>query len=104
MMAVIFLIGYISGFCLVTKKLRYWILPDILYCVLVLIYSGNGLYRVGMRGISLDGAHPYYDFSFALIWVGIIFVLIILIQLITVFFLWLKVKIKRKGWIDDEQA
>ena len=95
-MFVTFFVGFILGFCLITKKIRYWILPDIFYCLMVLLYSGKGLYGVGMRGISLDGASPYYDFSFALIWAAMAFVMILLIQLIIVFLLWLKTKILKK--------
>lgn len=94
-MFAVFFVGYIAGFCLVTKKIGYWIFPDIVYCLMVLVYSGKGLYGVGMRGISLDGASPYYDFSVALIWVGAVLVLILLIQLIIVFCLWLRSKIKK---------
>ncbi len=59
------LTGFILGVFLGSRKIKFWILPDILYGLMIMVYSGSGLYGIGLRGISLDGAQPYYDSLFA---------------------------------------
>lgn len=46
---------------LISDKLRYYLLSDILYIVLLFIYHGKGLYGIGMRGMNLDGMQSFYE-------------------------------------------
>ncbi|MEF2796803.1 MAG: hypothetical protein U0M95_02170, partial [Ruminococcus sp.] len=45
---------------LVSEKIRYWLVSDVIYAILVYIYHGKGLYGIGMVGINLDGATSGY--------------------------------------------
>ncbi|MBO7253981.1 MAG: hypothetical protein J6V36_01615 [Clostridia bacterium] len=42
-----------------------WAIADLIYCVLVVVYNGQGLYGIGKRGINLDGNVPKYSFEAA---------------------------------------
>lgn len=45
---------------LVSEKIRYWLVSDVIYVILVYIYHEKGLYGIGMVGINLDGATSGY--------------------------------------------
>lgn len=38
-----------------------WIIVDMTYGTMIILYNGTGLYGIGMRGISLDGLSPNYS-------------------------------------------
>ena len=40
-----------------------WAIADIIYCILIVIYNGQGLYGIGVKGIALDGNVPKYSFE-----------------------------------------
>ena len=61
------------------KHLRFWIIPDLVYCVLTFIYSGiDHTYGIGMRGFF---GNDYYDRRWALIDRLVALVLMLLLQL-----------------------
>ncbi|WP_455717898.1 hypothetical protein [Anaerosporobacter sp.] len=66
----------------ITSNIKLWGLGDIIYIVLVFIYHGKGLYGIGLKGITLDGAQPQYDFSYAALSIGIYVIYIIIIEVI----------------------
>lgn len=57
---------------LVDAKVGNWAMADGIYCLLAVLYNGNGLYGIGKRGVALDGMTPIYSFGLALITVLII--------------------------------
>ncbi len=42
-----------------------WAIADIIYCILIVIYNGQGLYGIGEKGVALDGNIPKYSFEVA---------------------------------------
>lgn len=42
-----------------------WAIVDIIYCILIVIYNGQGLYGIGEKGVALDGNVPKYSFEVA---------------------------------------
>jgi hypothetical protein len=68
-------------FC-ITSNIKLWLLGDIIYIALVFVYHGKGLYGIGLKGITLDGAQPQYDFKFAVVSIGIYALYIIIIEVI----------------------
>ena len=69
----------IIAMLLISDKLRYYLLSDILYIVLLFIYHGKGLYGIGMRGMNLDGMQSFYERKSApigiLIMAGVVLIL-----------------------------
>ncbi len=78
------IIGSILGICFISGKIKFWLIPDFLYGLLILIYSGKGLYGFGLYGITLDGLQPKYDYLYALISVVILIVFLFIVQIIIV--------------------
>ncbi|MEE1504353.1 MAG: hypothetical protein UGF89_08950 [Acutalibacteraceae bacterium] len=76
---------------MVNDRILCWLTADLLYFILIMIYSANGAYGIGMRGMNLDGMHSFYSkddvFIGALIAVCIIFLLQTLIKLSKIFVL-----------------
>jgi len=74
---------------MVNDRIICWLTADLLYFILIMIYSANGAYGIGMRGMNLDGMHSFYSkddvFIGALIAVCIIFLLQTLIKLSKIF-------------------
>ena len=64
---------------IVEKHMRFWIIPDLVYCILTFIYSGiDQTYGIGMFGIF---GNVHYDLSWALTDRFITFVLMLLFQI-----------------------
>lgn len=60
-----------------------WVIGDIIYFALVLIYHGEGYYGIGLVSfIDLDGTATHYDFGFAVVSILVIAVEIIILELI----------------------
>ncbi len=63
-----------------------WILVDIIYCIMVIIYNGSGLYGIGKRGVAIDGMVSFYSFELAVITIFLItlgvFVFQVLIRMV----------------------
>lgn len=89
------LIFSIIGMAFLTDKLYHWLLSDVAWILLALLYHPPGIYGIGMSmriGFPIMDAEPYiphYDRTFA--WFGIIFnvIRIFLVQ----FAVWLFFKI-----------
>ena len=75
-------IGTLFGMIFISDKLRYWICCDIPYFLLMILYSNNGMYGIGVVGIPIDGNKVFYDRSTAIYLVAVVAVLTILIQLL----------------------
>ena len=61
-------------------KMKEWFFIDLLYLLCIWIYHGKGLYGLGMRGISLDGATSVYSNTLMMISLGVILIILLLIQ------------------------
>lgn len=48
-------------------KIRHLLVADIVYILLIIIYSSNGAYGIGMNGISLDGLQAEFSRSYVLL-------------------------------------
>ena len=57
---------------LVDANIGNWAMADSIYCLLAVLYNGNGFYGIGKRGIALDGMTPLYSFGLAAITILII--------------------------------
>lgn len=79
---------------LIDVKIVRWAIVDIIYCILVAVYNGAGLYGIGIRGISIDGVTPVYSLELALITILIIATVLFLFQMLVrvIRILFLKVK------------
>ena len=86
-------VGALLGMIFLSDKYRYWLLCDIPYFLLMILYSHNGAYGIGVVGIPIDGNQVYYDRGVAIFLVLYIAVLTFLIQLIV----WIIVKLLK--WI-----
>ena len=51
----------IIGFWFVSQRLMSWFIADAIYLGLILLYSAEGAYGIGLRGITLDNMHTYFD-------------------------------------------
>lgn len=69
------------GTLAINAKIKHWIPADLIYIMLVLLYSGHGAYGFGMSGITLDGLQSTYS-NLTVFDVIPIFVSIIGLQLI----------------------
>ena len=54
-------LGLSLGFRFADQRLLSWLIADAFYLALILLYCAEGAYGIGMRGISLDGMHTYFD-------------------------------------------
>ncbi len=79
------LIAFFVGMIMISNKLRYWFLGDILYIILVYIYHGRGLYGIGMVGMNLDGAHASYRKDAVPFGIAILAIIVIIVQLVVWF-------------------
>ncbi len=73
-----------------------WAVADIIYCVLIVIYNGQGLYGIGERGVALDGNYPTYSFKTAVLSSIVIALALFLLQTIIRFSRKVFVKVKNK--------
>lgn len=69
------------GFCVVNDKLAYWLFSDVVYALLILINCGNGLYGIGLSGLSLDGRQSFYTPKATIVGSIIATIVILVIQL-----------------------
>lgn len=61
------------------QHLRFWIIPDLVYCILTFVYSGSDhTYDIGMFGLF---GNVYYDRRWALVDRLVALVLMLLLQL-----------------------
>ena len=68
--------------CYYDLKSSEWFLLDVFYAILIILYHGNGIYGLGMRGISLDGSSLQFSMQFLIISLCIITVILFMIQII----------------------
>lgn len=73
-------------------RISTWFLLGVLYAGLILIYRGNGLYRFGMRGISLDGASLVYSFELLMLQLIVMVIALFMMQCIL---RWIKIKLMK---------
>ena len=76
------------------QHLRFWMIPDLVYCILTFVYSGaDYTYDIGMFGLF---GNVHYDRSWALIDRLVTLVLMLLLQLIIKLIIMLVKKIRNK--------
>lgn len=80
------------GMIFISTKLRHWLLCDIPYFLLMILFSNNGAYGIGLAGIPIDGNEVYYNRSVSIYLVLLIAVVTIILQL----FIWGVIKIIQK--------
>ena len=71
----------ILGICITGKKLIYWFIGDVSYIILVIIYSNNGAYGIGFKGITLDGLQASFSQSAVYLDACVLLVILLVIQL-----------------------
>jgi hypothetical protein len=64
-----------------TDRIGFWLLGFVLYVVLMIIYTPQGAYRIGITGIDLDGLHSKYDASKRFISIAAVAVGVLILQL-----------------------
>lgn len=72
----------VIGSVVVRANVKTWLIADVLYWIMLLIYHGKGHYGIGLRGITLDGLQPKYSWELAMITISIIVVLLVGFQLL----------------------
>ena len=65
-------------------KVRHLIVADIVYFLLIMVYSAKGAYGIGLRGISLDGLQAKYSHSEVLLGAAIAATVLVATQLILI--------------------
>ena len=65
-------------------KVRHLIVADIVYFLLIMVYSAKGAYGIGLRGISLDGLQAKYSHSEVLLGAAIAATVLVGTQLILI--------------------
>lgn len=55
------IISVVLGMFFISDKMFYWFIGNLFYFILVYIYSANGAYGIGIRGITLDGTQATYS-------------------------------------------
>lgn len=69
-----------AGVLLFELKLWHWLGADLLLGLLLILYDGNGLYGIGLRGVFLDGTIPRYHKPLALAMIAGLLLLMLLLQ------------------------
>lgn len=82
-----------AGVLLFELKLWHWLGADLLLGLLLILYDGNGLYGIGLRGVFLDGTIPRYHKPLALAMIAGLLLLMLLLQSLS---LLVKQLLKRK--------
>lgn len=77
-----FCIICICGIFITNKKIINWLMADAFYVILIIMYSNNGAYGIGLKGISLDGLQSSFSQSVLYIDVCILFVVLFVLQLL----------------------
>lgn len=75
------------------RHVRFWIIPDFVYCALAFAFSEGSPYGIGLFGVF----DKHYRRDIALLEEFIAFVLIVLVQLLIKLIIKLVLKIKSKG-------
>ena len=75
------------------QHVRFWIIPDFIYCALAFAFSEGSPYGMGLFGVF----DKHYRRDIALLQAFIAFILIVLIQLFIKLIIKLVLKIKSKG-------
>ena len=75
------------------RHIRFWIIPDFVYCALAFAFSEGSPYGMGLFGVF----DKHYRRDIALLQAFIAFILIVLIQLFIKLIIKLVLKIKSKG-------
>ena len=75
------------------RHVRFWIIPDFVYCALAFAFSEGSPYGMGLFGVF----DKHYRRDIALLQAFIAFILIVLIQLFIKLIIKLVLKIKSKG-------
>lgn len=75
------------------RHIRFWIIPDFIYCALAFAFSEGSPYGMGLFGVF----DKHYRRDIALLQAFIAFILIVLIQLFIKLIIKLVLKIKSKG-------
>lgn len=75
------------------RHIRFWIIPDFIYCALAFAFSEGSPYGMGLFGVF----DKHYRRDIALLEAFIAFILIVLIQLFIKLIIKLVLKIKSKG-------
>mgnify|MGYP001083457063 CR=1 FL=1 len=76
----------------ISSKMQYLFLGDMLYVVLMLLYTNHGAYGIGMVGIGLDGNTVRYEYSASFLFLAVILAVTLCIQ----FLLWCIFKLFHK--------
>lgn len=85
----------------VLDNMKWWLIGDILYLLLIVCYHGKGLYGIGLAGITLDGTQPHYDYIYTLIYIGIIAIYLIVVELLIKLILVLLHKVIRNNHMKN---
>ncbi len=59
-----------------------WAIADILYAIMVIVYSGPGLYGIGTRGFAIDGMSPVYSLELTVLTALVIAVALFSVQIL----------------------
>jgi hypothetical protein len=68
---------------LFADKIRGWLFGLIIYAVLIALYSPKGAYGIGIIGLDLDGLQSHYDSSERLFGIGVVVLIVLMVQLLT---------------------
>jgi len=80
--AITSLIIFIGEMIFITDNLFILTIGNIVYAMLILLFSRNGAYGIGLRGITLDGNQSSFDMSVMLIDVLILLAVYFVLQII----------------------
>jgi len=72
----------IIGMFIISDHLVHWLLGDLIYMMLMIIYHAEGAYGIGMVGMSLDGIQLRYNKVAALSTIPFILLILVMTQII----------------------
>ncbi len=81
----------VAGMIVYSDKFRLWLQGIVLYTLLMILYTPEGAYGIGIVGIDLDGLQAYYDESARLFGVFVTVISVILLQ----FAIWCIIKLSK---------
>jgi hypothetical protein len=70
-----------AGMLTLTDKIGAWFLGFALYVALMIVYTPEGAYRIGITGVDLDGLHGQYDASKRFFGIAVVAVYVVILQL-----------------------
>ena len=65
-------------------KIHHLLVADIVYILLIIIYSSNGAYGIGMNGINLDGLQAGFSRSYVLVGSIVATIILLFMQLVAI--------------------